>query len=78
MFITDFGIFVTAPVRAGSRQCRLFFLGRGELIFAYAAHRTLKIIRKVLELGSGLDAGLEIAEILIIDISADITYKFCP
>jgi hypothetical protein len=54
----------------------LFVLGGGELILAYAAHRTLKIIGEILELGSGLDAGLEIAEILIIDISADITYKF--
>jgi hypothetical protein len=69
---------------AGDRgRCgRLFpvlflFLVRGELVFSDAAERTFEIIGKIFELGSGLDAGLEIAVVLVIDVSADATYKFC-
>ena len=53
------------------------FLVRGELIFSYAAEGTLEIIGKIFELGSGLDAGLEIAVVLVIDVSANATNKFC-
>lgn len=53
------------------------FLLRGELIFAYTAHGTLEIVREILKLCSGLDAGIGIAEIFVIDVTAHITHKFC-
>ena len=53
------------------------FLVRGELVFSDAAERAFEIIGKIFELGSGLDAGLEIAVVLVLDVSSDATYKFC-
>lgn len=58
-------------------RLELFLFVRGELVFSDAAERTLEIIGKIFELGSGLDSGLEIAVLFVIDVSADVTYKFC-
>ena len=55
--------------------CR-FLIFFAELILAYAAQRTLKILGKILPLCTGSDSVIGISNCFIINIAANVTYVF--
>ena len=73
------GIFVKnySPEKSTQPASGSLFLFEGEFLFAHTAHRTLEIVREILKLCAGLDAAVRIAESLVVNISANITYIFC-